>query len=181
MPKEGSILYQINDYVVYGGNGVCKVNEIGTLDIGGIDKEKLYYTLEPLYSKSSKVYTPIDNVKVIMRNILSKEEARVLIDDIPNIETIWAADDKKTEAVYKESMKMYDCREWIKIIKTLYLKKQERIEQGKKITNTDERYLQIAENSLYGELAITLGMSKDKVEDFIGTRVEQLTELELML
>lgn len=167
-------MFEINDYVVYGGSGVCKVNKIGTIDISGIDKDKLYYTLEPVYSKGSLVYTPVDNTKAIMRRILSKEEARKLIDEIPNIEIITAADDKEYEAVFKEIMKKQECREWIQIIKTLYLRKQNRIAQGKKTTNTDEKYLHLAEDRLYGELAIPLEMPKDQVEDFIVARVESL-------
>lgn len=167
-------MFQMNDYVVYGGSGVCKVAKIGSLDINGIDKNKLYYTLDPIYTKGSLVYTPINNTKVIMRKIITKDEARELIDDIPNIETIWIGDDKKRELVYKESMKKYDCLEWVKIIKTLYLRKQKRIEEGKKITNTDEKYLHKAEDCLYGELAITLEIPKDKMEKIIIERVEQL-------
>lgn len=170
-------MFQINEYVVYGGSGVCKVNKIGNLDISGIDKDKSYYTLEPLYSKGSIVYTPIDNSRVIMRKILSKDEAWELINDIPNIETIWGTDEKKIEEVYKDAMKKYDCREWIKIIKTLYLRKQDRIAQGKKGTSTDERYLRMAEDNLFGELAIPLEMPKDKVEDFIVARVELLESI----
>lgn len=165
-------MFQVNDYVIYGVNGVCMVKEIGSLNISGSNTEKLYYTLEPLYSKGSLVYTPVDNQKVIMRDILSKDEAWELIDDIPNIETIEDTDDKNREALYKESMKKNDCREWIRIIKTVNIKKQERIAQGKKIVAADEKYYRIAEDGLYGEFAISLGIPKDEVEEFIIARVE---------
>lgn len=167
-------MFQVNDYVIYGVNGVCTVKEIGALNISGSNTEKLYYTLEPLYSKGSLVYTPVDNQKVIMRDILSKDDAWKLIEDIPNIETIEDTDDKNREALYKESMKKYDCREWIKIIKTVNIKKQERIAQGKKIVAADEKYFRIAEDGLYGEFAIALGIPKDEVEEFIIARFEQL-------
>ncbi|HIT89333.1 MAG TPA: transcriptional regulator, partial [Candidatus Merdenecus merdavium] len=42
-------MYQIDAYVVYGNVGVCKVLDIGTFDMGGVDNKKLYYTLEPLH------------------------------------------------------------------------------------------------------------------------------------
>lgn len=160
-------MFQVNDYVVYGVNGVCRVKEIGTLNISGSNTDKLYYTLEPLYSKGSMVYTPIDNQKVIMRKILSKDEAWKLIDDIPNIEIISSTDDKNRDELFKGAMKKYDGREWIKIIKTVNVRKQERIAQGKKIAFTDEKYLHMAEDNLYGELAISLEMPMDKVQDFI--------------
>lgn len=172
--EEESVVFQINDYIVYGGIGVCKVNKIGTLTIGGIDKAKSYYTLEPLYSKGSIVYTPINNSKVIMRKVLSKDEACKLIDDIPNIQTKSVTDDKNCEEIYKEALKKYDCCEWIKTIKMLYLRKQDRITQGKKMSNTDESYLSMAEDCLYGELAIPLEIPKDKVVDYITARTKLL-------
>lgn len=164
-------MFKIDEYIIYGTNGVCKVNSIGTLDIGGIDKNRLFYTLEPVYSKGSAVYTPVDSTKVIMRKIVTKEEALELIDDIPNIETIPASNDRFQEDGYRAAMKKHDCREWVKIIKTLYLRKQERILNGKKFTSTDERYMGLAENGLYGELAVALNISKQDVEEYIVKRI----------
>ena len=37
-----------------------------------------------------------------------------------------------------------------------------RISEGKKITNSDRKYFKMAEDSLYGELAIVLDMEKEK-------------------
>lgn len=167
-------MYEIGDYIVYGRNGVCKVVDIGSLDLSGIDQKKVFYTLQPVYSKSSTVYTPVDNDKIIMRRILTKGEAKNLIDEIPEIELLWIENDKLREQQYKEAMNKYDCREWVKIIKTLYVRKQERMAQKKPITNTDEKYLQAAEDYLYGELSIPLGIPKEEMEEFISAKIEPM-------
>ncbi len=164
-------MFEVEDYIIYGNNGVCKVMDVGCLDIGSIDKRKIFYTLQPTYTQGI-LYTPVDNNKVVMRNLISKEEAWELINDISNIEIILAENDKQAEARYKESMKKCDCREWLIIIKTLYIKKQERLSQGKKITSTDERYLNIAEEQLYGELSVLLDISKEEMEELIMSRLE---------
>lgn len=70
-------------------------------------------------------------------------------------------------------MKLH-CKECIRIIKTLYKKRQTRVAEGKKITSGDERYLHLAQEYLYGELAIPLEMEKNEVEAFISARVEIL-------
>ena len=44
--------------------------------------------------------------------------------------------------------------------------------EGKKITSGDEKYLHLAQEYLYGELAIPLEMEKNEVEAFICARVE---------
>lgn len=162
-------MFKLEEYIVCGCNGICKVISIGPLEIKGADKEKLYYTLQPIYLKKSKVYVAVDNDKIIARKIITKDEADKLIKEIPQIETIWFDNDKKREEVYKETVRKYDCREYIKIIKTLYLSKEKRIIEGKKLSISDQKYLQIAKDGLYGELAISLNMPKENVEDYMNS------------
>lgn len=164
-------MFEIDDYVVHGCNGVCKVIEIGPLDMAGIDHEKMYYTLQPIFTKGSKVYTPVKCNRAKMRKILSKKEALEIIDDIPNTPTLWVTNEKYLDEQFKESIKKYDCREWIKVIKTIYEKNEERKSQGKKIGTTDERYLLMAEDYLYGEFSISLNVPKEEVESFITSRL----------
>ncbi len=164
-------MYQVNDYIVYGNHGVCKILEIGTPDIVGIDKSKLYYTLQPVYSKGRTIYTLIDNEKTIMRKILTKEEALNLIDDIPSIDLIKVANDKLQEAEYKTLIRKCDCRAWLKVIKTLYAKNQKKISEGKKIGSTDLKFLHEAEEYLYGELSIPLNIPRENMEDYITNRL----------
>lgn len=165
-------MFDVGDYIIYGANGVCKVEKVGTVSVAGIPKDKMYYTLVPVYSKGSTVFTPTDNQKVVMRPVISKEEALSLVDSIKEIEMIKEKDDRMQEVKFKESLKKCDCKECIRIIKTLYQKKQTRIAEGKKITAGDEKYLHIAQDYLYGELAIPLQMEKKEVEAFICARVE---------
>ncbi|MEG0805616.1 MAG: CarD family transcriptional regulator [Lachnospiraceae bacterium] len=160
-------MFEVGDYIIYGSNGVCKVEEIGKSNGSGIVKDKMYYTLVPEYSKGSKVFTPISNEKVSMRLIMSREEALNLIEEVENIEFLQVDEGKRREEVYKDALKNCDCREWVKIIKTLYSRKQIRMEEGKKVTAEDEKYLRKAEEILFGELAIPLKMTKDEVEKVI--------------
>ena len=46
------------------------------------------------------------------------------------------------------------------------------LQRSKKVTASDAKYYHIAEDSLYGELAISLDMDKDGVKDFLRERVE---------
>lgn len=117
------------------------------------------------------MFTPVDNNKVYMRPILSKEEADALIREIPEIGQLWVGNDKLREESYRNAMKSGDCREWIRIIKTLYLRKQQRIQQGKKTTAMDEKYLRLAEERLYSELSIPLGIPKEDMADYITEQI----------
>ncbi|MBO5088633.1 MAG: CarD family transcriptional regulator [Lachnospiraceae bacterium] len=165
-------MFSIGEYIVYGLNGVCRVEEIGPMNMSGVESDKIYYTLLPLYTKGSRVFTPVDNQKVVMRPVISKQEACQLIDDMPSIDGIEVVDDKRRELAYKEAVKSCDCRELIRIINTALKRKEERLAQGKKMSACDERYLKQAQDTLYGEFAISLKIEKGEVQDFITNRME---------
>lgn len=166
-------MFEVGDYIVYGNNGVCEVIDVGPIQLSERANEKVYYTLEPVYEKGSKVYTPVDNKKVAMREVVSKEEALELIDNIPEIEFDAELTDKERERTIKESLKSIDSVEWIRILKALHFRTQERHADGKKMTSSDEKFMQAAEDNLYGELSISLDLEKDQVEDFIMNRLKE--------
>lgn len=169
-------MFQTGDYIVYENRGICKVEGITELGLSGAVKGKKYYELKPIYEEGGKIYSAVDNEKVVMRRMLTKEEAEQLIQDIPHIPQMWIGDEKQREAKYKEAMRSCDCRQWISIIKTLYLRRESRLAQGKKTTNTDDRYFKKAGNNLHGELAMALGMEQSEMEQYIAEKLDQLSE-----
>lgn len=164
-------MFEIGTCIICGQHGVCKVEAIGPLKLFESSKEREYYTLSPLYSKGGVTYVPADSDKIVMREIISKDEAEKLIEEMDGMEELWIENEKRREDVFKKSLRSCDYREWVRIIKTLYARKQRRIAQGKKVTASDERYLKAAEDSLYGELAVALGMQKREVENYIISRI----------
>ena len=42
-------MFKNGDYVVCGNNGICKVEDITTLSISGVDKNRQYYLLKPVF------------------------------------------------------------------------------------------------------------------------------------
>lgn len=164
-------MFKVGEYIVYGMSGVCKVEEIGPMSLSGVESDKLYYTLLPVYTKGSRVFTPVDNAKVIMRPVITKTEASNLINEIKNTALIEVADDKHRELAYKEALKTCECKEWVRIINTVLKRKEERLAQGKKMSACDEKYLKQAQDNLFGELALSLGMEKNEVEDYIEHRI----------
>ncbi|MBE5882937.1 MAG: CarD family transcriptional regulator [Lachnospiraceae bacterium] len=168
-------MFNKGEYVVSGNKGVCSVEDVTTLDILGVDKKREYYILKPIYMAGSTVYIPVDAAEESMRRVLSRQEADELISGISNIPLITITNDKLLEQEYRGCMKSNNCKEWIKIIKTIYLRKQKRLEAGRKVTAVDAKYFRMAEDNLYGELAISLGMTRGDVEHYITEEMEHQT------
>ncbi len=166
-------MFAKGEYVVCGNKGVCMVEDITTLNISGVDKERRYYILKPLYMSGSTVYVPVDTAEESMRRVLSREQADELIQGIPDIPLITITNDKLLEQEYKGCMKTNCCEEWIKIIKTIYLRKQKRLEAGRKVTAVDAKYFRMAEDNLYGELAVSLSMPRETIESYIAEEMDK--------
>lgn len=166
-------MFKIGDYVAHYKEGVCEVIDIGRLDMSCSDKQKEYYTLKPLYNAKGTLYTPVENEKRQIRELISGEEAKELIGDMDSIETIGVTDEKKREVFYKEALLKNQCREWVALLKTSYMRKMNRIASGKKSINVDEKYLSIAEKFLFGELAFVLDMSREEVRGYITKCFEE--------
>lgn len=160
-------MFEVGEYVVCGSKGVCVVEKITTLDIAGVDKERQYYILKPKYQSGSTVYVPVDSPKDSIRPIIRREEAQRLIDAIPDTPLLSIANDKLSEQTYRECIKSGSCEEWVRVIKTVWRRKQERLQAGRKVTAVDAKYSHLAEESLYGELAVALELKPDEVEAYI--------------
>ncbi len=165
-------MFSVGDYVVYGSNGVCRITDIGPMDLPGVSKDKLFYTMTPCYIRDSSLFTPIDNPRVIMRPVMTKDEAESFVESIKDIDGITIKEEKHRELEYKEAVLSCDPEVLVGIIKTIYGRMNERIAEGKKVTSSDSKYFHIAEDSLYGELAISLGIEKNEVKNYIHDKIE---------
>lgn len=167
-------MFKKGEMIVYGRNGICEVTDVTTLELDGIPKDKLYYILRPYKEKDGRIFGPVENPKTVMRRVITEEEARNLIELIPQLELLEISNDRQREMIYKECMRSCQCTEWIKMIKTLYIRGMRRAQRGKKVTTTDEKYLKMAESCLYSELSLVLGMTEKGMRDDIRVRVKDL-------
>jgi len=169
-------MYQIGDVIVYGGEGVCRVDAIGVPDIPSISKERLYYTLSPFY-RDGIIFSPVDTT-VFMRPVITYEEVQHLIMQIPEIRTNMLCENHRSIRMlsdhYAALLQTHDCAALLQLIKTVYKKRQVVTENGKKLGTTDERYLKRAEEMLYSEFAVALGIPKDDVKSYIEDTVKKL-------
>lgn len=167
-------MFEKGEYLVYGTHGICRVEEVTYPLMKTADRERLYYVLQPIYANGNKIYVPVDSLRSNLRRVITKEECGALLDLIPRLEALLVDNEKQREQVYKTAMLSNDCREWVKVIKTIYLRKHQRMSQGKKMTLVDERYLRMAQDNLYGEMSFALGEDKEDMESYIKNHVEQM-------
>mgnify|MGYP000342574589 CR=1 FL=1 len=99
-------MYKKGDYVIKIPEDICEIEDVGCLDMSGVNKDKEYYALAPINQKGSKIYIPVDNVHGRIRNIISKEDAIAFIKSMPDIDEKISANAKgwKIERIAKAEL-----------------------------------------------------------------------------
>ena len=165
-------MYQVGDWIIYGNTGVCRVAEIKTIDSPWIGDDGLCYVLKPL-SQNYTISTPINNTKVFTRPAISKSEAERLVDTIPSIEARAYYSQRVQELAehYKTYVSTHDCGDLIELTMSLYAKKQHVGEEKGKFGAVDQRFMKQAEDLLFDELSVALGIPREEVPGYIASRV----------
>ncbi len=164
-------MFEIGDVVVRANKGICEVQDITRMDVTGADPNKLYYVMVPVLDRGAKLFIPTEIGDKSYRYAMSKDEAEDIIRRIPEIEEDWIDSYKHREDNYKEAIKSNNPEQLVGIIKSIYVRKQDRLTKGKKSLAVDDRYFKLAEDLLYSELAFAIGCKKDEIPEMIEEKI----------
>ena len=160
-------MFNIGDIVVYGTQGICRIDSCESKQIGKTAAE--YYVLKPLYNESTAVFVPVANETLTakMQSVLTRAQAEALIKNAPQIDVINISDEALKREQYKVILSSGDREQLVSLIKTIRLEKEIRRQSNKKLNINDEQTLRKAELLLYNELAFVLGVTPDEVQSTI--------------
>lgn len=128
--------------------------------------------METIYVITESGIVKKQDVKVgIIREISTKDELTELMERMPYIQTIQAPNGKARKELYKLSMKKYDDVEWVKIIKSVYLRMEDR-----RYDDFETEYMKKAKKFLYQEMALRFLLPFDEIEHFINKTVKKHLE-----
>ena len=167
-------VFQVNDVIIYGVQGVCKITGVEEKAISGV--KKTYFVLKPVNDEGATIFAPTDNAFVLkkMRRLLTKDEIHALIDAMRSENAVWVENENERKELYKHILAKGEHMELIKMIKAIYVHKKEREAEGKRLHMSDERFFKDAEQILYNEFQYVLDIgSKDDLMNYIFTRIEK--------
>jgi len=164
-------MYQVGDLVVYGSIGVCRVDGVSCPDP---DSNKQFYQLAPLY-QAGVIYTPVEPGKIPLRPVMSREDALALVDQIPSVhaEVYRERTLQLLAQRYQSTLQTGDPLQLLTLTMSVYRKRQQALEQNRRLGMVDERFGKQAERLLFGELAAALDIGIDEVPAFISSRIPQ--------
>ncbi len=162
-------MYNIGDKVIYSGMGVAEIVDIRSeVFDGGM---RSYYVLKEMGCPTpSETLVPTDNKALVgrMRSLLSPEELVSIIMEaksLPEIE--WIKDNRARAENFKRMIQCGNRLELIRMINSIYEAGKRRTEEGKKNYISDESAMKKAENLLYSEISVVMGIEYDSVPEFI--------------
>lgn len=164
-------MFKINDCIMYGTVGACNVIDIKkeTFLHSG---EKEYYILQPIYSNNTVIKIPVDNDKISMRKILTKDEVKVLINSMPTCEIKWIEHERTRNEQFKAMLKTGSCSDLITLIKSIEKNTKNKKTANKSSAKADESIMQVAEKLLNEEFATVLNILPEEVPNYINEQLE---------
>ena len=166
-------MFQINDVVVYGAQGVCKIVGMQEQKIDGTNKT--YFVLKPADDRGATFYVPTWNEKALakMRKVMTKQDVDALIDSMPKKKPVWIANENERRETYKRILAGGNQAQIISMIQAIYLHKKEREAEGKRLHMSDEHFMKDAEQLLHNEWQYVLNVDKAGLMAYIFERIER--------
>ena len=161
--KEVHYMFAVDEIVLYGNNGVCKITEITNKNIGSYDIE--YYVLKPICSETSTLFVPTANKQLVskMRYLTPINEINALIDTDIESNNIWIDNKNDRVTTFKEIIAKAKLSELISLMRTILLHEQKQIAKGKRLHISDERLLREVEKMVCDEISVVLNIDRDSV------------------
>ncbi|MBR5088802.1 MAG: CarD family transcriptional regulator [Ruminiclostridium sp.] len=163
--------FSVNDYVVYKGVGVCRIEAVENKTFDDVNYED-YFKLVPLDSVSSSYFIPVNAAKLRLRRPMTEDEVNTAIDNSAGGEINLCPNTRERRNAIELILKEGDCTRIISLIKTIYLFTQDCRSSGRKVLVSDENALRMAENMIYPEFSFVLGIDQNEVAGYIGRRLE---------
>ena len=161
--KEGNrVMFQQGQQVIYGGNGVCRIEEIIERDNGLPGGVQQVYVIR--LASGLTAYVPVKS-NVFMRALITPEEAERVLADYPSIgmRSFAGTNSKALSDQYRAVIARHDPREMLCLYKSLRNKVEQARRAGKKPGAMDERFASAALEQVVQELSIVLCRSAQEI------------------
>lgn len=158
-------MYEVGEYIVHPGQGVCKVEDV-------IENPEVSYMLMPVgTSNPMRISFPISGENRL-RPVLSHDEAQELVDEYTDlsIDDYHSASIALEEQYYRDKIRRGTCLDSVRTVKTFRHRIDEAKANNKRPPVVYERILKQAIERSLEELSIALDMSKDDIVSLFESR-----------
>ena len=161
--------FDIGEYVSYGINGMCNIEDIRPMQLSQSVEKMMYYILRPESNPKSTIFVPVNNQKLVskMREPMTKDEINAMLVRMKDRTLEWEKDVRFRTESFHEILNNGVNQDLILMIRCLHRKRQELVQLGKKLPARDSNTLKSAERLVEEEFAHVLHIKCEEVSDYI--------------
>ena len=161
--------FDIGEYVSYGINGMCNIEDIRPMQLSQSVEKMMYYILRPESNPKSTIFVPVNNQKLVskMRELMTKDEINAMLGRMKDRTLEWEKDVRFRTESFHEILSNGVNQDLILMIRCLHRKRQELVQLGKKLPARDSNTLKTAERLVEEEFAHVLHIKCEEVSDYI--------------
>ena len=161
--------FDIGEYVSYGINGMCNIEDIRPMQLSQSVEKMMYYILRPECNPKSTIFVPVNNQKLVskMREPMTKDEINAMLVRMKDRTLEWEKDVRFRTESFHEILNNGVNQDLILMIRCLHRKRQELVQLGKKLPARDSNTLKTAERLVEEEFAHVLHIKCEEVSDYI--------------
>lgn len=161
--------FDIGEYVSYGINGMCNIEDIRPMQLSQCVEKMMYYILRPESNPKSTIFVPVNNQKLVskMRELMTKDEINAMLVRMKDRTLEWEKDVRFRTENFHEILNNGVNQDLILMIRCLHRKRQELVQLGKKLPARDSNTLKTAERLVEEEFAHVLHIKCEEVSDYI--------------
>lgn len=154
-------MFQLNDVLVYGNNGVFRLEDIRNESIMG--KTMTYYILEPIFENRSRFYVPVSNetLTATLRPVMMKETLHEMMISARDSDVAWQEDDRIRDREFHDIVAGGMSCDLLRVMKAIILHKIELKNTVKKLHSADEKILAACKRIIGEEFAFAFGVEVD--------------------
>ena len=136
--------FDIGEYVSYGINGMCNIEDIRPMQLSQSVEKMMYYILRPESNPKSTIFVPVNNQKLVskMRELMTKDEINAMLVRMKDRTLEWEKDVRFRTESFHEILNNGVNQDLILMIRCLHRKRQELVQLGKKTAGTGQQYFE---------------------------------------
>lgn len=164
-------MYEVGEYIVHPGQGVCKVEDI-------VEEPRATYQLLPVGQRHPmKISFPVASESKL-RPILTRQQAEDIIEEYPTmpVEEYNGRSNALEEEHFRDEIRHGSCEDSVRIVKTFRRRIAQTRARNKKPPVAYERILKQASRRSLEELAVALDSTPEDVQTMFDKRMEGVEE-----
>ena len=157
-------MFKVNDYIFYGSGGICRVEAVCEEPFEGAPKGVCYYVLHTLSEPKQVIWNPVQNEKVLMRPVLTAEEAEALLASLSDLAPLEGDGAKALREQYIAAVKSGLPEMWGRVLITVRLRERAEAARLTRVTDAEHGFFDTAKRAIAAELALIKGCETAEAE-----------------